>query len=94
MQTDSVFQIGKKSDDWGNDVEGKPESKKSKGVRSAVQFATKVTKTVASHSGVLSEDQLTTLDAAANFIENQAAADPNTSWNDRAKMGCEEVVSY
>ena len=36
---------------------------------------------------MLSEDQLEALEAAANAVENQAAADPNTSWKDRVKKG-------
>lgn len=75
------------SDDWKNDVEGKPESKLSKAVRGAVQFVSKVTKKAAGESGLLSEDQTAALSAACDTAENQAAADPNTSWKERAKMG-------
>ena len=80
-------QVGKKNDDWKNDVEGKPESKASKAIRSAVQFVTKITKKAASESGVLSEDQLAAVEAGADAVNNQAQADPNTSLKDRLKMG-------
>lgn len=82
-----MTQGDKKNDDWKNDVEGKPESKVSKAVRGAVQFVAKLSKKAASQSGVLSEDQLAAVEAAADAVENQAAADPNTSFKERAKMG-------
>ncbi|CAI8010893.1 Aminomethyltransferase, mitochondrial [Geodia barretti] len=80
-------EVGKKNDDWKNDVEGKPESKASKAIRSAVQFVTKIAKKAASESGVLSEDQLAAVEAGADAVNNQAQADPNTSLKDRLKMG-------
>lgn len=52
-----------------------------------MQIVSKITKKAAAQSGVLSEDQLAAVDAVANAAENQAAADPNTSWKERAKMG-------
>lgn len=51
-----------------------------------MQLVSKITKKAA-QSGVLSEDQLAAVDAVANAAENQVAADPNTSWKERAKMG-------
>ena len=81
------MQVGKTSDDWKNDVEGKPESAASKVVRSAVQAVSKITKKTAAQSGLLSENQLAAVEAVANAAENQAAADPNTSLKERAKMG-------
>ena len=68
-------------------MEGKPESKASKAIRSAVQVVSKITKKAAGQSGLLSENQLAAVEAAANAAENQAAADPNTSLKERAKMG-------
>ena len=81
------MQVGKKNDDWKNDVEGKPQSKASKAIRSAVQLVTKIAKKAASESGALSEDQLAAVEAAADAVNNQAEADPNTSLKDRLKMG-------
>lgn len=52
-----------------------------------MQLVTKITKKAAAQSGALSEDQLAAVEAAADAVENQAAADPNTNWKDRAKMG-------
>lgn len=52
-----------------------------------MQLVTKITKKAAAQSGALSEDQLAALESAADAVENQAAADPNTSWKERAKMG-------
>lgn len=52
-----------------------------------MQLVTKITKKAAAQSGALSEDQLAAVEAAANAVENQAAADPNTNWKERAKMG-------
>jgi hypothetical protein len=83
----TIEKVGKKSDDWKNDVEGKPESKASKAIRSAVQLVTKIAKKAASESGVLSEDQLAAVEAGADAVNNQAQADPNTSFKDRLKMG-------
>ena len=68
-------------------MQGKPESKASKAMRDAVQFVSKVAKKAVGQSGILSEDQLAVVEAAADAVEKQAAADPNTSWKDRAKMG-------
>ena len=79
--------MGKASEDWENDVQGQPESRLSKAVRGVVQFASKITKKVAGNSGLLSEDQAAAVEALASTAENQASADPNTSWKDRAKMG-------
>ena len=84
------LQVGKTSDDWKNDVEGKPESKASKAIRNAVQFVTKIAKKAASESGALSEDQLAAVEAAADAVNNQAEADPNTGFKDRLKMGGEK----
>ena len=82
-----IHKVGQQTDDWETDVEGKKESKVSKAVRGAVQFATKVVKKAANDAGVLDEEQAAALEAAANAVENQAKADPGTSWKDRAKMG-------
>jgi hypothetical protein len=71
-------------------VEGKPESKASKAIRSAVQLVTKIAKKAASESGVLSEDQLAAVEAGADAVNNQAQADPNTSFKDRLKMGAKD----
>jgi hypothetical protein len=83
----AIEKVGKSSDDWKSDVEGKPESKASKVVRGAVQAVSKITKKTAAQSGLLSESQLAAVEAAASAAENQAAADPNTSLKERAKMG-------
>lgn len=61
-------------------------------LRNATQFATKVAKKAVADSGVLSEEQAAAVESAANAVENQAKADPNTSLKDRVKMGGTSVV--
>lgn len=70
-------------------MQGKPESKGSKIFRGSVKLMTKVVKMAASESGMLSEDELAAVEAAADAVHNQADADPNTSWKDRVKIGGE-----
>ena len=60
--------VGKPTDDWETDIEGKQESKLSKAVRGAVQFVTKLVKKTASDTGVLNEEQAATLEAGATEI--------------------------
>ena len=47
----SLSQIGKPTDDYSNDPEGKPEGKMSKAVRGGAKMASKVTKKFAKDSG-------------------------------------------
>ena len=82
-----IHKVGKQTYDWTTDVEGKKESKVSKAVRGAVQFATKAVKKAANEAGVLDDEVLAALEAGADMVENQAKAKPGTSWKDRAKMG-------
>jgi len=81
-----IHKVGKQTDEWVKDVEGKKESKVSKAVRGAVQFATKAVKKAANEAG-LDDEVLAVVEAGADVVGNQAKAKPGTSLKDRAKMG-------
>ena len=83
----SCMQEGEPTDDWDNDIEGKPEGARSKIVRGAIKMAAKVSKSVAKDSGLLDEKYVNVVERAADVAEQQADADPNASLKDRAKIG-------
>ena len=89
----SFLQLGQPTDDWEDDIEGKPEGPVSKIVRGAVKMVAKIAKTVAKDSG-LDEKYVNVVDRAADVAEKQADADPNASLKDRAKIGGMHTSRY
>ena len=78
--------MGNPTDNWKEDVEGKPESGAMKAVRGAAKMGAKATSKVAKNSGL--DDKYTDVAVrAADLVEQQADADVHTSLKDRAKLG-------
>ena len=80
------MQAGNPSSDWENDIEGKPEGRISKAIRGTTKLAAKLTKSVANDSGVLDDKWGDVVSRSADFVEQQADADPHASTKERAKL--------
>ena len=81
------MQVGKPTENWKEDVEGKPESGAIKAVRGVAKKGAKITSKVAKDSGLVDEKYADIAVRAADLVEQQADADVHTSLKDRAKLG-------
>lgn len=90
----AFMQVGKPSNDWENDVEGKPEGLVSKAIRGTVKVTSKLTKSVATDSGLLDDKWGDVVSRAADIAEKQADADPHASITERAKLGGTYIYTY
>ena len=81
------MQVGKPTDSWKEDTEGKPESGAMKAVRGVAKKGAKVTSKVAKDSGLIDEKYADIVVRTADLVDQQADADVHTSLKDRAKLG-------
>jgi len=89
------MQTGNPSNDWENDIEGKPEGRISKAIRGKAKLAAKLTKSVANDSGLLDDKWGDVVSRSADFVEQQADADPHASAKERGKLAgrCTNVIA-
>ena len=84
------MQVGKPTDNWEEDVEGKPETRAMKAVCGvAKKGASKVAKEASKVAKVAKESGITDIDIvvrAADLVKQQVDADEQTSLKDRAKL--------
>lgn len=78
--------MGKPSEQWRDDPEGKPESTVSKAVRQTAKLASQVTKLVVKQSGLVDEETAEIVGGVADAVQNQAEAGRDASIADRLKM--------
>jgi len=85
------LQVGKPTEDWQNDPEGKPESAVSKVIRGTAKNVVKHGKGFIPSTG--NEYLDGGISTAADVAENQLDADPHASAKDRLKMAGGDVIS-
>ena len=87
----SVEQIGKPTNDWKHDPEGKPEGVVSKAIRTTTKHAIKHGKNYIPSTG--NEFADAAISTGLDMAESQADADPHASVKDRLKISGGDVIN-